>query len=91
MFSIRVYGGLIYFKQNSEVFRVQNIRSLTVTGIQNRIIKRVSPFYTLNSRFAFALPKFTDFLQSPSINVRPVVGNYGLAAHSFPAVSHCSV
>jgi hypothetical protein len=91
MFSIRVYGGLICLKQNSKVFRVQDIRSMTVTSIQNKIIKRVSPSNTLNSRFAFALPKFTNILLSPSVNVRPVVGNYGLAAHSFPAVSHCSV
>jgi hypothetical protein len=61
MFSIRVYGGLIYLKQKSEVFRVQDIRSMTITGIQNEIIKRVSPSNTLNSRLAFALPKFTDF------------------------------
>jgi len=62
MFSIRVYGGLICLKQNNEFFRVQGIRSMTVTGIQNKIINRVSPSNALNSRFAFALPKSTDFL-----------------------------
>jgi len=61
MFSIRVYGGLIYLQKNTEVFRFQDIRSMTVTGIQNKILKRVSPFNTLNSRFAFALPKLTEF------------------------------
>jgi hypothetical protein len=61
MFSIRVYGGLIHLQQNIEVFRFQDIRSLTVTGIQNKIIKKPSPSNTLNSRFAFALPKFTDY------------------------------
>jgi len=64
---------------------------MMVTGIQNKIIKRVSPYNTLNSRFTFALPNFTDFLYSPSVNVRSVVGNYALAAHIFPAVSHCIV
>jgi hypothetical protein len=62
MFSIRVYGGLIYLKSNSEVFLVQDIRSVTVTDIQNKIIKRVSVSNTLNSRFAFVLQEFTDFL-----------------------------
>ena len=60
---------------------------MMVTVIQNKTIKRISPSNTPNSRFAFAAPKFKDFLQSPSVNV----GNCGWATHSFPAVSHCSV
>jgi hypothetical protein len=62
MYFIRVYGGLIYLKQNSEVFRVQDIRPMTFTVIQNKIIERISPSNTLNSKFAFALPTFTDFV-----------------------------